>query len=207
MFLLMGLAITLMLTGCSQVDEQSVAGPSSQKVAYEIWVTYNSQSLADAYVIAVFQDDTDTLLKCNASGFVSLESQKPLRGFGAMNLGLSGFTSSTEPGVIAISVEVVPEPDTTPVALSTYYFGVYDTDGNGDVRFRYLYNFSYYYCSVYLPWWLLGDKNPNHWDGWDLTDFLPWNGKKLLVPQTYQYYCQVVYGFSISNALILVSTS
>jgi len=87
-----------------------------------------------------------------------------------------------------------------------YWWGVYDTDSHGDVRFRYRYNFSRFYCSSWLPGWPFGDPNPNHWTSWDLTDFpYPWKGKKLLVPQRYQWWHHYAYGYSISQALYLVS--
>lgn len=92
--------------------------------------------------------------------------------------------------------------------LGEYWWGVYDTDGHGDVRFRYRYNFSRYYCASWLPGWPIGDPNPNHWGGWDLTDFPPpWKGKKLLVPTRYQIWHRAAYGYSISQALYLVSWS
>lgn len=90
-------------------------------------------------------------------------------------------------------------------AASLRYFGVYQTDANGDVSFKYKGAFQYFICASDLPW-IKGNPNPNDWDKQVLTNWLPtWKGEKLLVPRTYQYYHKLVYGYSISQVLYLVS--
>ncbi|MCD4706098.1 hypothetical protein K8R61_03390 [bacterium] len=85
-------------------------------------------------------------------------------------------------------------------------FGVYETTEEGDVSFKYQGDFKQFYCINYLPClgWGVNGPNPNNWDGWELTDWLPtWKGEKLLVPERYQLYHEYTYGYSISDALYL----
>ncbi len=91
------------------------------------------------------------------------------------------------------------------MAASLHYFGVCQTDANGDVSFRYTGARQFILCINYLPW-LAESPNPNNWNGWALTNWLPkWKGQKLLVPRRYQIWHQNVYGYPISQALYLVS--
>jgi len=206
------LFLVLAFIGCSKNSDQQSSPTSSVKLSqFQVQVTDGSNQVPNAKVLIIYDDNSDLTLSTDTEGKLDFETNKKVSALCAMTLGYSGYVTDVSPGNIRIAVEAAPAPDTSVVVQkpsATYYFGVYDTDGNGDVRFRYQYNFSYYYCNVWLPGWPYGDPNPNHWDGWNITDCpSPWKGKKLLVPRRYQIYCQNVYGFSISNVLILVATS
>jgi len=180
-------------------------------LVYRLHVVHRGTSVSDASVIGLFTDGTDTIMVCDANGSVNLETDKPLVAVGGVAKGLSGVKSVDCPGNWEVEVQSVLLAKTSAQGVTSagaYVFGVYDTDGHGDVRFRYQFNFAYFYCSSGLPGWPYGDPNPNHWTSWNLTDFpYPWKGKKLLVPTRYQWWHQAVYGYSISRALFLVSTS
>lgn len=200
------------LVGCSQEKSSnpvSQQGEGTQYV-YQINVQRNGNQVAQASVIAIFQSDRDTLLTCSDVGRVTLRANEPVTLLVGASLGFSGMCQPVEAGDIRITLDsVVASPETAAgKVLAAYVFGVYDTDGNGDVRFRYQYNFSYFYCSSGLPGWPYGNPNPNSWYSENRNDFpAPWKCKKLLVPRRYQYYHQAVYGFSLSRALFLVSTT
>lgn len=205
-------AAATFISGCSEEKSSNpVSNPSEgTQFEYRINVQHDGNQVAQASVIAIFGNDRDTLLTCSDAGFVSLKTSEPVAVLVGASLGLSGMCQSVEAGDIRIVLDsVVTSPETAAgKVLAAYVFGVYDTDGNGDVRFRYQYNFSYFYCSSGLPGWPYGDPNPNHWYSQNQNDFpAPWKCKKLLVPRRYQYYHQAVYGFSLSRALFLVSTT
>lgn len=204
-------AVGLFVQSCSQKKALNPDQPSAPLI-YRFTVVENSTPIPDATIIGIFDSDNDTILVCNEQGQVILNTERPLTAVCGASMGLSGVVGvSNDDGDILIAVEKVPAPPDSvslPKVAATYWFGVYDTDSHGDVRFRYLYNFAYFYCSYWLPGWPFGDPNPNHWTSWNLTDFpYPWKGKKLLVPRTYQYWYRAVYGYSISRALFLIATS
>lgn len=199
----------VILTSC-QSRNPIGSGDVGRHYEYNFTVTRSGVPIPHASVIVLFSNDSDTLLTCGANGSVALSVGLPVHVVTGASLGVSGTLDSIQPGAVIIPVAEVPIIDTSAAGklLATYVFGVYDTDGNGDVRFRYQYTFQYFYCSSWLPGWPYGNPNPNTWTRWTLTDFpAPWKGMKLLVPRRYQYYHQVVYGFSISRALFLVSAS
>jgi hypothetical protein len=159
-------------------------------------------------VIVILENDRDTLLQVDHEGYARLTTDSKARAAVGASLGLSGMKSIDQDGQVIIALNPIAIVDSIEKSIAAVYvFGVYDTDTNGDVRFRYRFNFSYFYCSTSLPGWPYGDPNPNHWMNWNILDFSPWSGKKLLVPRRYQYWHQIVYGFSISRTLLLVANS
>lgn len=102
-----------------------------------------------------------------------------------------------------------PNQLSTTRTLGEYWFGVYSTDGNGDVKFRYQFSFIKFTCVNPLPWiWWGGWQNPdpNSWVSWDLKGFpTPWKGKFLAVPTRLQWWHQAYYGYPIQKALYLIS--
>lgn len=186
-----------LFTGCDSITDSKIDRE------YSITVTTNNvQSVAD--VMFVFDNGEDSIISTDINGLVKFKTDKVVLMLVGMKLGHSGVKQiKAEEKIVSLQLENVEitsfEPDWTGT------FGVYSTNSDGDVTFKYQGNFINYYCSSYLPY--LGEStNPNNWVNWNLTEFtFPWKGKKLLVPRRYQSYHRTVYGFSISQALFLRS--
>jgi len=208
--LVLCLLAVVLVVGCGKNTITSPAVPNHGMIVTEGQVLRDGQAVAKAEVMAIWSTDLDTVLVCDDRGRFTLTSQQAPTSVTAAVLGAWGTTSVTgsdQAIVIELQAVVQTQPTAQPQdTASEYWFGVYDTDSHGDVRFRYRYNFSRFYCSSWLPGWPYGDPNPNHWTSWNLSDFpYPWKGKKLLVPTRYQWWHQAAYGFSISSALFLIS--
>ncbi|MDP3964127.1 MAG: hypothetical protein Q8Q20_00500 [bacterium] len=161
-------------------------------------------------IMVVYSEDREEYVQTDAEGFFQIDGTLLPKLIVAATEGKTGFVEVfSDQSVYEITLDEIPtSPGQQSLgAMGWYWFGVYDTNGDGDVRFRYRYNFSHFYCSSWLPgYWPFPDPNPNHWDSWDLNDFPPpWKGKMLLVPRRHQWWHQAVYGFSISRALFLIS--
>ena len=107
-------------------------------------------------------------------------------------------------------VPMLPSRASPNAVMQDLWYGVYDTNSSGDVRFRYQNSFSRFYCINWMPnvFPYNISPDPNRWTNWDLTDFpAPWKGKKLLVPSRYRWWHGAVYGYSISQALVLIAVS
>lgn len=190
---------------CScEKNENSFESPQATSLVAQ--VIYNGLPEEGAVVMCILSDTEEVVFKCNKSGTVNISVKKPIKMIVAMAPGLNSIIENPEPNQksLQIYLETVSASNVVREKSVAYVgtFGVYDTDGNGDVRFRYQGTFIDYDCINNLPW-LGSSPDPNDWDGWDLDDFLPWEGKKLLVPRRYQTYHSTVYGYSISDALIL----
>ena len=201
-YFLITVMIFLIMSSCKK-DEQM----SDNLFKYQVSVTKNGVIEPTASVMFIYSETEERIVSCNHNGLAILESAKPVKLIVAMSLGYSNSKELilTDKSEIKINLEDVLKNDDNKTLKSAQYlgtFGVYSTDGNGDVKFRYQGTFANYYCTSYLPW-LLTTNDPNGWDGWSLNDFLPWNGKMLLVPRRYQDYHSITYGFSISQALFL----
>lgn len=199
----------LFIVGCSEDEHINVVNSQSEK-GYLITVVKEDGTRASGVNLLISTEDGDIFTKCNKQGFISLKSEKSIRSVICATLGNSGFTV-VENGSknIEVKLEGVQKLRLAKIA-GTY--GVYSTDGSGDVSFKYQGNFSSYYCTssmpAYLPGWnpIWQNTDPNTWGGWNLNDWLPtWKGKKLLVPGRCQWYHQSVYGFSISQALFVIT--
>lgn len=206
--ILFGLLIGILLSyGCADKPNNSITIPGDVLYSYQFTLTKDGASVADASVIVILSDGSDTLLATDKMGYTEFVSRKQASSAIGVTFGLSGTSAITDVGKVSIVLEPIPKMAASELnANATYVFGVYDTNNDGDVRFRYQYNFSYFYCSYWLPWTFWSDPNPNHWTSWGISDFSPWLGKKLLVPRTYQYWYREAYHLPISSALFLVST-
>jgi hypothetical protein len=196
-----------LMVGCGRTPVSLEKGSNDQTFSYQFSVAHDGKPFADAAVIVILSDGSDTLLATDQMGYTEFVSRKQANSAIGVSLGLSGTSTIADVGNVPIVLESIPKMAASELnASATYVFGVYNTNNDGDVRFRYQYNFSYFYCSYWLPWTLWSDPNPNHWTSWGISDFSPWLGKKLLVPRTYQYWYREAYHLPISSALFLVST-
>ncbi len=84
------------------------------------------------------------------------------------------------------------------------WFPVHDEVPHG-MRFRYEGEFLRFHCSVRLPGWVLAKADPNQRDQWDLDDFSPAAGKRLLVPMRFRLSHRWIHGSTISRVLFLVA--
>ncbi|GEM_PF-7009053 len=206
------LSACLVVSACSDKKLANNPGISTNPIPqyrYSFTVVSGDAAVGQAMILGIFSDKVDTVLSCDLNGQAQLESELALQSALAMAPGKSGVLTTVVEGENTVNLESVDTVavQSPPIIATDYVFGVYDTDGNGDVRFRYRYSFRYFYCSSWLPAWPIGDPNPNHWMSWQISDFSsPWLGKKLLVPRRYQLWHQTVYGRSISRALFLVSS-
>ena len=199
--------VTLVFIFCScNKDEDGFNSEKSSQASFKVEVSSEDILKSNAVVMCIFSDTEEAIFSCDNRGFVDISVQKPIKMIIAMAPGLSSIVENPNysQGLLQMRLEVAPSSNLIRKKSAEYIgaFGVYDTDGSGDVRFRYQGTFIDYYCLNNLPW-LGSSPDPNDWDGWDLTDFTPWNGKKLLVPRRYQTYHSTVFGYSISDALIL----
>lgn len=194
------------LSGCKGVEnpaEHSRAVVKGRTVA-------NGQPI-QSDVIVVWGSKEVTTLVTGPDGYFTVEGKEPPAALIGATTGQTGYAEGPFLDETEVVLSIAPLPkaagEGSPAkTLGEYWFGVYDTDSNGDVRFRYRYNFSRYVCVNYLPWFPWANPNPNTWNGWDVNSFpSPWKGKKLLVPRTFQYWHRSVYGYSISNALYLIA--
>lgn len=202
LFTILAIFVTLFVCGNTAFSKNIY---KETDFSYEVIVTYENEPVAGATVMCITESDEEILLKCNKRGFVKYETNEQIILMVGMALGLSEVVEIDDDGEINIQVQEVKQSEGVQIR-SIGTFGVYSTDGNGDVSFKYQGAFQGYYCINYLPWIGFVSPDPNDWDGWDLTDWLPtWKGKKLLVPARYQTYHQTVYGYSISDALILMA--
>lgn len=190
--------LCLQIAGCDFVTDNKINRD------YSVTVTGQDIVQSDADVMILFSDGLDSVLTTDEYGTAHISTEKSITMVIGMKLGFSGIKKcNVNEDNISVSLQQVEIPQIQQDWVGT--FGVYSTNSDGDVTFRYQGNFRNYYCSSYLPY--LGEStNPNNWGGWPLTEFtLPWKGKKLLVPRRYQVYHRTVYGFSISQALFLQS--
>lgn len=185
---------------CQKTEDKTFEEVSSLKIK----VLHENTPQSTATIMCLSDYGKEVVLKCDKNGEVFINDVDNIKMLVAMAPNMSAIVENPKNGYLEIFLENLDE--TNVKEKSAQYvgaFGVYDTDGNGDVRFKYQGDFLYYDCINYLPW-LLTSPDPNDWDGWDLTDFpSPWKGKKLLVPTRYQTYHSTVYGYSISGALLL----
>lgn len=110
---------------------------------------------------------------------------------------------------IDIAPIIVPNQVFSTRVTGENWFGVYSTDGGGDVKFRYQYSFTRFTCINSLPWIWYGswqNPDPNSWLNWSISDFsAPWKGKFLAVPTRLQWWHKNYYGYPIQKALYLIS--
>lgn len=197
LIILIVLNISMLLSGCDFIADSKYSSGYSIEVVKEGVPTV-------AEVILIFDDNTDSTLFTNSEGIIIVSSNKIIKTIVGMKLGYCGINQlQSENKSIIVALEKVEINSLSNDWIGT--FGVYSTNSDGDVTFKYQGTFLNYYCSSYLPY--LGEAtNPNMWTNWSLTDFTPpWKGKKLLVPRRYQTYHKAVYGYSISHALFLRS--
>jgi len=177
-------------------------------LAYSITVVYKNRPVAYASVICILSSGNEVFLECDKNGNTEIETLEPIIKICGVARGLAGVTTVEEAGEVKVSVKKVKQLSRSLAkAARAGTFAVYETDGNGDVKFKYLGTVNRYYCSSHLP--ILGfGKNypyPSNWDKEDVSYPSPWKGKKLYVPRRYQLYHERVYGYSISRALFLVA--
>ncbi|MEI7620293.1 MAG: hypothetical protein WCJ57_01850 [Candidatus Falkowbacteria bacterium] len=193
--------LTLLIISCSKDDNQ----PSNKEngFTYSIKALSNNFPVSGAKVIAITSNDSEIMVNCDNNGNALIKTLSPIKIICCVSLGKSKAINVSNNNNFIIKMDDLKKPNLQNTK-STGTFGVYSTDGNGDVSFKYTGIFQGYYCTSWLPY--LGSQNPNSWDGWNLTNWLPtWKGKKLLVPRRYQIYHQTAYGCSISSALFLMS--
>lgn len=199
------LASVFLFYSCKK-DENSSARESLSTKSFKVRVAHNGSPQAGAIVMCMFSDTEDAIFRCNQNGIVSIPITQKIEMIAALAPNLSSIVEKPDINQkeYEMELEVVSLFSANKKSSAKYIgtFGVYDTDANGDVRFMYQGTFIDYDCINNLPW-LGSSPDPNDWDGWDLDDFLPSEGKKLLVPRRYQTYHSTVYGYSISDALIL----
>ena len=143
-----------MLAGCDSITD------SKMEREYSIAVTPNNvQSIAD--VMFVFENGEDSIISADANGLVKIKTDKIVTILVGMKLGFSGVKQlNAEEKVVNLPLEGVDTTSYEPDWLGT--FGVYSTNSDGDVTFKYQGNFLYYFRSSYLPY--LGEStNPNDW--------------------------------------------
>lgn len=193
------LLIVVLLSSCQKESlDAKITSPLKVKVML------NNEPCPNASLICVFTNQSEALLRCDEKGECNLDATN-LKMIVAVAPHLHSIVNYPGGQNVELSLRPVLSSGGNKSTSSVATFGVYDTDSNGDVRFRYQGAFQYYYCINSLPSIPPNSPNPNNWDGWTLSDFVPWNGRKLLVPRTYQWYHSAVYGYSISDALMLVS--
>lgn len=164
-----------------------------------------------AQVMVIWSEDDETVVATDPLGRFTVPKHVGVpAAYVAMAEGKSGSIEIfPATGDIVIEVQdVLQMSDQTRSSkpLDEWWFAVYDTDSHGDVRFRYQFAFSRFFCTSWLAPIPFTSRDPNRWTSWDLSDFpAPWKGKKLLVPRRYRLWHSAVYGFSISGALFLAS--
>jgi hypothetical protein len=200
-FVLLSLALVCLL-GCSQSN--SVNSPNGN-YSYSVKAVDESGAVQGATVIAIIDENSDTTVFCDNQGNASIQSEKPLSKVCCVVLGKSGVVDVSSVGDVVVKLTKNPEISLAKTLATLHTFGVYSTDGHGDVSFKYQGMWEGYYCTSWLP--NLGETtDPNKWSGWNLTDWpAPWKGKKLLVPTRYQLFHKANYGYSISNALFMIA--
>lgn len=73
------------------------------------------------------------------------------------------------------------------------------------VRFRYEGDFVRYECTTSLPGWLGVSSDPNHWDTWELLDFVPAKGRRLLIPTRLRIWQRCATGSSLTGSVFLIA--
>ncbi len=202
------IAVAAIFNGCTERLPMSTASDAPLIIAGQ--VQFDNQSVP-AELEVCWSDGSTEYISTDEAGQFSLTTDRG-RPFSlvAATTGLSGnlgINGSTDLESVVVQLAVVESP-AEPFLKSAdeLWFGVYDTDSHGDVRFRYRYSFRRFGCATWLPGYLGENPNPNTWTSWSLSDFpSPWSGRKLLVPRRFQWWHQVVYGWSISRALYLVA--
>ena len=200
--------LVLVVTGCGR-NNPLLPNVSLHQVIGEV---RSAGSPHSASVMVIWPSGRDTTFSTEDGRF-SFSSPELPQEVVAVALGITGTATapSSNNGIWSIKMEpglssIVPAPTAT-APLGEYWFGVYDTDNHGDVRFRFRYNFSRFYCVTWVPWVFGQNPDPNTWDNWSLRDFSPWSGRKLLVPTRTRWWHAIYYNFSISNALVLIANS
>lgn len=200
------------VAGCSRKSTDIVAPKVSNLV--NGMVTDSGEALAGSSILVMLESGRDIELTADVRGQFStvVPDDERVVGVAAAASGRYGIVVTGLYADLQIVTEEIPvtasraSPSTV---MQDLWYGVYDTNSSGDVRFRYQYTFSRFYCinwmSNLFPYTISPD--PNRWTSWDLTDFSsPWKGKKLLVPSRYRWWHGAVYGYSISQALVLIAT-
>lgn len=205
---LSAMVLVASLAGCGK--QNPMAPESGQNVTHGT-VTVNGVPQANVSIMVITSDGRDLYTTTKEDGSYEISCVGAVRcsivaaaapGMFGM---VDGATSQTD---IRLESVTVPKQGAAPSAVSgEMWFGVYATDSHGDVTFRYQGNFRRYFCSSPLPWIFGQNPDPNSWDSGNVTFASPWKGKKLLVPTRLRWYHGAVYGYSISSALYLVSSS
>ncbi len=193
--------LALLIISCSKDDTQTNINENSY--LYSLRALSHGSPVPGTKIIAITNKADEIIGECDANGDALIQTSSPVITICCVSLGKSGIINTNREGNFIVEMGDLKNLEIKNTK-SIGTFGVYSTDGNGDVSFKYAGAFQGYYCTSYLP--NLGSPNPNNWDSWDLTNWLPtWKGKKLLVPRKYQIYHQTAYGYSISNALFLMA--
>ncbi len=197
--------VSMFASGCGK----SPVAPQAKVVSGVVYD--HGMPTQHATVMICFPGDSTLNIQTNQDGSFQAEipSDLSVKAVLAVALGKAGMTE-VENRMSGLKIDmsaIVQQRQVVPTnATSDYWFGVYSTDGNGDVKFRYQFAFSRFTCINYLPW-LFESTNPNSWLSWDLTDFpSPWKGKFLAVPRRYQDWHKWVYGYPIQQALYLIAS-
>lgn len=207
------------IIGCGTGGKEEVEIVSSQQVnTYKVKIEKHKDLTVPVSLGIVYQNDKEVFvgLESGVNEYTFETAEIPI-GIIAMAQGQAGQIEigqdSTE--IVVILNPITESEDEAPASslakTAEYWWGIDgEADTNGDVKFRYMGDFSRFHCSYHLPW-LFMSSNPNNWTSWDLLkppDAFPppWKGKKLLVPQRYQRWYQIVRGQSINTCLVLIAT-
>jgi hypothetical protein len=208
--------IAVVVSSCSKENNlTTLNGSTNSEYSYSISAVDSNKNPVSMAKVFIATEDGDIYSQCDDKGVAALKLNKPIKSVICACYGKYGFAvlEKDMPNIeITMQNLKVPSPQSLAKAQSIGTYGVYSTDSHGDVSFRYKGNFVNYYYTSYMPAYLPGkdpwfqNTNPNTWDGWVLTDWLPtWKGKKLLVPQRCQWFYTYTHGFSISLALFMTT--
>lgn len=202
-----------LIIGCSNTADNPINAVGNQKTyTYSVSVIKNGTPVSNAKVMGVINEDEEIFSQCDKDGFATLTSEKPLTGICAVTLGASGFANAKDNELIEIQLlDVATSKENSLKKISSesfWYF--YYVDGDGDAYYRYPLNHSFSHFWLYgnIPSWVYEPTDPNDWQDWYLTDYLPqFNGWKILIPRRAQWYYPIVYDREIEEDLYLVTTS
>lgn len=200
LFLFLLINFSLVMVGCEHLMDTH---PESN---YKIKVERNGIAQSGATVMFVLNGGMDTSIISNEQGEASLITSASVDIIAGMKPGLSGV-KNLRAGELNATISLEDVDTTKNLGDVTGTFGVYSTDANGDVVFKYKGIFLNHYCVSWLAPLGTGNNsnNPNSWDVHSpFGNFTaPWKGHRLLVPRRYQTWFKNVYGYSISQGLFL----
>jgi hypothetical protein len=188
-------------------------------MAYGVTAVHNEDPAPYAKVIVILQSQKEIFLDCDENGYVEFETSEPVTIIYGTTLGLVGAVKPKHSREVVLSLKEIRTQSIVSgitVASSinrsskkrTGTFGVYSTNSDGDVTFKYMGDAKDYFCTSWIPDLSGGDKkyrpDPNKWDKKSISSFKsPYKGKLLYVPRRYQEFHKYFYGWSISSALFM----